>query len=345
MRLCVVLALSVMRTFADGVGNASNHGLHDFAAQLYCAGAVEQRCPDGQNAGVCYWYRNERGGALVPLRPDEVNRSSSTSTSRMPSDRWDPVRSKTRAFHFFDRAAADKCLAGKRIHVAGDSTSRDTFYELMAVGGHPLFADGSGEWTAGRYEPRTPVSSGGRDKQGQCLGDMGRGWWCVRDERHISTGNVESRTTFQFLMRSNSSWEGEQIAGKLSPGSLGTALDVPHAAVGPWTLPSVGPLLASCNPPSSSHVDLPSTPSRPPPSSPRLTDTCARAAPLRRRIHPMPRLRVVQAGCIQLLYEQGGACTRRRARHPHWPSPLRSHGHLMRTIRPHSRQARLECDG
>ena len=225
-----------MSTVARGLNTSLPVGhsgsFRHFAAQLYCSGAEQQTCPDGEPAGKCYWYKKS-SRAIWPISPshasfDAVNTERDLNKTffweeisrRMPSDRWDPVRAGARGFKYFGREAAATCLRGRRIHVAGDSTTRDTFYELMAVAGHPIFTGDKGRWPNGAYEPDSPTSSGGRDVRGQCLGDLNKRLYCVRDERPEES----LRVSFQFLMRSNSTWEQEQLKGVLSDRPLDLAL-------------------------------------------------------------------------------------------------------------------------
>ena len=124
----------------------------------------------------------------------------------------------------FDKKAAAACLASKRIHVAGDSTTRDTFYELLAVGSHPIFQKGAGEWVDREPAPRSPMSSLGRDVQGMCYGQLQQGQSCVRDEAWPSpAGGMDTRISYQFLMKSNSSWEEGQMRKHLRNRTLDAA--------------------------------------------------------------------------------------------------------------------------
>ena len=208
---------------APHTSSSSVNSFRHFSAQLYCAGAEEQRCPDGAPAGICYWHRpagysQERHELnFVALKPADANQSWDERSRRFPTDRWDPVRSGSSGFRYFGREEAARCVQGKRIHLAGDSTTRDTFYEFAAVAGHPMFADQNfGVWQDGAYEPRSPFTSAGRDKNGECLGNYDRKKFCLRDERHASaSGGPETRLSFQFLMKSNSSWEVEQATGMM----------------------------------------------------------------------------------------------------------------------------------
>ena len=202
-----------------------------FSAQLYCAGSEQQSCPDGSPAGICYWHRPVPGhvGTLLPhfaaLKPADANESWPERSRKYPSDRWDPLRSGSTGFRYFGREAAAECLRGKRIHLAGDSTTRDTFYEFAAVAGFPMFTDNkTGVWLDGTYEPRSPVSSGGRDRKGECLGNYDRQKFCLRDERHPNpSGGAETRFSYQFLMKSNSSWEVDHATKMLGDRRLDAA--------------------------------------------------------------------------------------------------------------------------
>ena len=109
-----------------------------FSAQLFCSGAMEQRCNLGHNmtstAGACLWYK--QSGKSV--REVDMNRSISESHAttivrRWPSDAWDPVAAGMPGFRYFGPKAAEACVRGKRVMIAGDSTTRDTFYEFALV--------------------------------------------------------------------------------------------------------------------------------------------------------------------------------------------------------------------
>ena len=219
-----------------------------FSNNLYCAGAEEQRCPNGLPAGTCYWFRPNALVGMSPLVAADANRSWEENSKRYPTDRWDPPRAGATGFRYFNREAAAACVDGKRLHFAGDSTTRDTFYEFAAVVGHPIFAGGAGAWPDGAYEPRSPFSSAGRDRNGECLGNYDRRKFCLRDEKFPSTAGArsssasaasssaasssaasaaaaasETRLSFQFLMRSNSTWEVEQATKMLADRRLDAA--------------------------------------------------------------------------------------------------------------------------
>lgn len=144
------------------------------------------------------WFDRERHA----LSEADVNKTSERANliqRRMPSDRWDPVLAGSKGFRYFDKAAAAACVASKRIHIAGDSTSRDTFYEFLAVSGHPIFAERAGNWSSGEYEPRAPFSSMGRDNKGECMGEMTRKKMCVRHESFGSSRDENNTEVSQLI--------------------------------------------------------------------------------------------------------------------------------------------------
>lgn len=195
-----------------------------FSANLYCAGAEEQRCPTGEPPGICYWQRPDARGQLTPLVTADANRSWNENVRLYPRDRWDPLRKGVGGFRYFGREEAERCVRGKRIHLAGDSTTRDTFYEFAAAAGHPMFTDTAmGIWKDGTYEPTSPITSGGKDRTGECLGNYDRKKFCLRDERYPQPGGPETRLSFQFLMQSNSTWEVDQASKLLSERRLDAA--------------------------------------------------------------------------------------------------------------------------
>lgn len=212
-------------TTASHPHHTANHttSFRHFSNQLYCAGATEQRCPDGTPAGTCYWQRNfPPSGGWRQITAAEANRSRDEYSRRFPTDRWDPAAARVPGFRYFGPEAAARCVRGKRIHIAGDSTTRDTFYEFLAAAGHPVFSDPKlGEWPAGSFEPRSPISSGGKDRGGECMGNFDRKKICLRDERFPAPGGAgagadgETRLSFQFLMQSNSSWEADHASKML----------------------------------------------------------------------------------------------------------------------------------
>ena len=197
------------QTWPSWLKSQGHGGLH---AQLYCSGAMEQACAVGADAvepGLCHWYA---GPPWRPVTASEISRNESVwpvNAARFGRDAWGPVRGKDAlGFRMLSHQDAMRCVQRKRILVAGDSTTRDTFYELMAVVGKPMLA-GMGVpgryWPRGAHEPRMPHSSLGRDLRGGCMGNAKKNHTCMRDE-NLGKEN-HSSIAFQFLTHSNSSYE------------------------------------------------------------------------------------------------------------------------------------------
>ena len=75
---------------------ATSQAFRHYSASLYCAGAEEQRCPNGELAGTCNWFK-EVGGVWAPVHARDMNKTNGPGAearvnSRMPRDRWDPSR-------------------------------------------------------------------------------------------------------------------------------------------------------------------------------------------------------------------------------------------------------------
>jgi len=148
-------------------GSRQLSNFEHFSTQLYCSGATEQLCRvDGEAvaSGQCYWRRSPDWRATTL---DDVN---VTNKPRFPRDRWDPREATdAKGFHKYGPESAAACARGRRILVAGDSTTRDTFYELLAVVGHPINVgyptDPRQYWGANDFEPRQLPAAGG-DKYG-----------------------------------------------------------------------------------------------------------------------------------------------------------------------------------
>jgi len=199
-----------------------------FSTQIYCSGVEEAKCAllngTRNELGQCYWHKRTAGGRHEPVGKTEVVHpveDGGKAKSRMPSDRWDPLLSfpaESSGFRYFGREAAAHCLRHKRVLVAGDSTTRDTFYELMAAGGHTIIGGMSNDslvYWGNNYEPRMPGSSGGRDLRGLCMGNHDRKIACLRDLSFEERHGPPTRFTFQFLTQSNSTWETGLVAGML----------------------------------------------------------------------------------------------------------------------------------
>jgi hypothetical protein len=130
--------------------------------------------------------------------------NTTAAKRHLSSDKWDPRADMKK----YGPVAAAECMRGRRILVAGDSTSRDTFYELMAVVSHPVSAgyptDPRVYWNVHEFEPRPPPG-GGADVFGQCAGNFDKQRTCTRDVRWGLRN--ETAVLFHFLTRSNSTWE------------------------------------------------------------------------------------------------------------------------------------------
>jgi hypothetical protein len=226
-------------------------GFERLAAQLYCAGAMDQACPGGKSAGQCNWLK---APSWTPVSAAEVSKDESVwarNAKRLASDRWDPRNAWGSDFRLFNPESAAKCVRGKRFLIAGDSTTRDTYYEFMAVAGNSIQAplDSAGRfratsprqyWPPGAWEPRMPGSSGGRDIRGACMGNFNKERTCVREEP-LSAGRsgANGSAVYQFLTKSNSSWEVQRFADMLSarPGALDAAFV--QCSIYEWLKPDV----------------------------------------------------------------------------------------------------------
>ena len=275
---------------------------------LYCSGASGQSCrlPNAREvpAGMCHWQKQHAQHRWLPVEEADMN---VTNRAAFVGHRWDPLRphgprrdesgeSDESGFRHFGRDEASRCLQGKRVLVAGDSTTRDTFYELVTVppasplwwvarlgrrtatprawqvAGHGgqimrnLPNESRAYWADGAYAPRDPGGTMA-DRQGWCMGNHDKRQSCLRD-LHVARpdGGRETRFSFQFLTRAR--------ARRPSPRT-------------PSTLPACSPRpVASQSPPPhpSSHRHP-----RPPPS-PSTLGLPTGLQPAHRRL---PRLRRV----------------------------------------------------
>ena len=146
---------------------------------LYCSGASGQSCrlPNGREvlAGMCHWRKQHAPHRWLPVEEADMN---VTNRPTFVGHRWDPLRphgprsgessgeSGESGFRHFGRDEASRCLQGKRVLVAGDSTTRDTFYELVTVPpASPLCrAVGSQDSSVARPHP-APAMAGGRTRR------------------------------------------------------------------------------------------------------------------------------------------------------------------------------------
>ena len=104
-----------------------------------------------------------------------------------------------------------------------DSTTRDTYYALLAALGHPISkgypSDPQRYWPEGQFDPH-PLPTGAVDAHGLCLGNFDKRRTCSRDVRW--DGN-RSSAAFHFLTRSNSSWELDLFSSSLGDEPLDAA--------------------------------------------------------------------------------------------------------------------------
>jgi hypothetical protein len=132
--------LSKRRT-PQGTGTAFTR----WSDNLYCSGASGQSCrlANGRDvlSGMCHWQKQHAQHRWLPVEEADMN---TTKRPTFVGHRWDPLQphgprsgesgeSDQSGFRYFGRDAASRCLQGKRVLVAGDSTTRDTFYELVTV--------------------------------------------------------------------------------------------------------------------------------------------------------------------------------------------------------------------
>lgn len=190
--------------------HAPHNPFRRWAETLYCTGAEEEKCPLANGTrvrpGQCNWQKHV-GSEWVSV--PEADMADRAHLPWWNAHRWEPPAES--GYRHFDREAAAACVRAKRLLVAGDSTSRDTFYMLGLVAGHggSLFANmpnSSREyWPDGSWMPAT---SRMQDRQGPCLGNYDKTIRCVRDHEFVNPpGEPSTRLSFQFLMTSNASWE------------------------------------------------------------------------------------------------------------------------------------------
>ena len=146
-------------------GASQRSAFQKFSEQLYCAGAMEHACvlPNGTRTppGVCYWRSTGSNGTI--------------QAPGKPTDEWDPQGMGATGYRRLTQRAARQCAHGKRILLLGDSTTRDTFYELAAVIGRPIWQGASPRydthfaqyWPGQQWSPRAPaITSGANDASG-----------------------------------------------------------------------------------------------------------------------------------------------------------------------------------
>ena len=140
-----------MTAFLCSVGSAAiaperhllSGSFQRFSDNLYCSGSEERLCgtggPQSPNAvraphgrtgpGECLWFYGAR-----PVKPAEMDPLDNAARGAWPRHRWDPVAAGVVSATEFptDLRAVQKCFGGKRVHFAGDSTTRDAYTMLLA---------------------------------------------------------------------------------------------------------------------------------------------------------------------------------------------------------------------
>ena len=103
-----------------------------FSDNLYCSGSEERLCGTGgprTGPGECLWFAGTR-----PVKPAEMDPVDNGARAAWPRHRWDPVAAGAVPASEFttDMRTVQQCFRGKRVHFAGDSTTRDAYTMLIA---------------------------------------------------------------------------------------------------------------------------------------------------------------------------------------------------------------------
>ena len=103
-----------------------------FSDNLYCSGSEERLCGTGgprTGPGECLWFAGTR-----PVKPAEMDPVDNGARAAWPRHRWDPVAAGAVPASEFttDMRTVQQCFRGKRVHFAGDSTTRDAYMMLIA---------------------------------------------------------------------------------------------------------------------------------------------------------------------------------------------------------------------
>ena len=104
-----------------------------FSDNLYCSGSEERLCATGggprTGPGECLWFAGTR-----PVKRAEMDPVDNGARAAWPRHRWDPVAAGAVPASEFttDMRTVQQCFRGKRVHFAGDSTTRDAYTMLIA---------------------------------------------------------------------------------------------------------------------------------------------------------------------------------------------------------------------
>lgn len=100
------------------------------------------------------------------------------------------------------RRTGSLLVRGKNILFAGDSTTRDTFYQFVNVAGCPIF-----DRFVAKKTLTFPSNPMGRDAMGHCMGNAEKRIICARD---VACNNT-TRIYFRFTTKGSSELEMESI--------------------------------------------------------------------------------------------------------------------------------------
>ena len=134
--LAIARSLSMAALLGSAAIAAEKHLLattfQQFSDNLYCSGSEERLCGTGgprTGPGECLWFAGTR-----PVKPAEMDPADNGARAAWPRHRWDPVAAGAVPASEFttDMRTVQQCFRGKRVHFAGDSTTRDAYTMLIA---------------------------------------------------------------------------------------------------------------------------------------------------------------------------------------------------------------------
>jgi hypothetical protein len=106
-------------------------GFRHFSDNLYCSGAEERLCASKHSRtgpGECNWFSGSQ-----PVTQKQMDPNEQSARAQWPRHRWDPVAAGAVSASAFPMAAGaiQQCFRRKRIHFAGDSTTRAAYQLLL----------------------------------------------------------------------------------------------------------------------------------------------------------------------------------------------------------------------
>lgn len=141
---------------------------------------------------MCFWRSKASAGSWKPASSSGASRSIAS----LASDRWDAGLADFRRPSTPD--AVRRCLSNQSWLLLGDSTVRDTFYELLAMLGQPM-SSAHGAWPKGESEPRASVASYGEDRLGKCGAVSGPGH--SRCSRYARITGTPGRVRYRMVVK------------------------------------------------------------------------------------------------------------------------------------------------